>query len=60
MLDVGSARFIEESKTFATEAEFLAEHERLSGLAQEVAPAATVETLYYVGDEETPKYSRTS
>jgi hypothetical protein len=51
---------IEGPATFATEAAFLAEHERLSRLAKEVVPSTTVETLYYAANEETPKYSRTS
>jgi len=51
---------IEETKTFATEAAFLAEHERLARLAAAVIPAATVETLYYAAGEETPRYSRNS
>ena len=47
VLDSGLTSFIEEPKTFATEAAFLAEHARLEQLVKAVAPSASVETLYY-------------
>src|ERR1019366_5220126 len=60
VLDSGLTSFIEEPKTFATEAAFLAEHARLEQLVKAVAPSASVETLYYAAGEEIPRYSRNS
>jgi hypothetical protein len=56
-VEPGSGAIIETAKTFATEEEFLAEHERLLGIARDVAPAVKVETRYYAAGDETPKYS---